>query len=54
MVEIFRVGEENTTARCDHRAKILKHIPEKLHDFSDKNMRRNKAGAEKIAKPAKG
>jgi hypothetical protein len=23
MVEIFRVGEENTTARCDHRARIL-------------------------------
>jgi hypothetical protein len=23
MVEIFRVGEENTAARCDHRARIL-------------------------------
>jgi hypothetical protein len=43
MVEIFRTIKENTAARCDHRARILKHIPEKLHDFSDKNMRRNEA-----------
>jgi hypothetical protein len=54
MAEIFRAVKENTAARCDHRARILKHIPEKLHDFSDKNMRRNEVGAEKIAKPAQG
>jgi hypothetical protein len=23
MAEIFRVGKENTAARCDHRARIL-------------------------------